>query len=198
MWHSPGKVQSHTAAYFPFALTSFSLQSSSIQVANLACSISNNEEGVKLVRMAATQIDSLCPQVSLIHFVSTADILDLVHSSLHDTHSLPCHFSSPWKVLPISHGPFQVLPFSKRTANCSSLSKITVVIIVFSTPIDFFYLSWIVISTLHIYSLCLCHKIICLYVENKSYISAPSVLKRLGSIYTFGNLYLKKRRANKD
>lgn len=34
------------------------------QVANLACSISNNEEGVKLVRMAATQIDSLCPQVS--------------------------------------------------------------------------------------------------------------------------------------
>lgn len=36
---------------------------SHFQVANLACSISNNEEGVKLVRMAATQIDSLCPQV---------------------------------------------------------------------------------------------------------------------------------------
>uniref|UniRef100_A0A8B9CAG6 Catenin alpha-2 n=2 Tax=Anser TaxID=8842 RepID=A0A8B9CAG6_9AVES len=35
----------------------------SYEVANLACSISNNEEGVKLVRMAATQIDSLCPQV---------------------------------------------------------------------------------------------------------------------------------------
>uniref|UniRef100_A0A672QPM2 Catenin alpha-2 n=1 Tax=Sinocyclocheilus grahami TaxID=75366 RepID=A0A672QPM2_SINGR len=34
-----------------------------LNVANLACSISNNEEGVKLVRMAATQIDSLCPQV---------------------------------------------------------------------------------------------------------------------------------------
>ncbi|CAM9323792.1 unnamed protein product [Lampetra planeri] len=34
-----------------------------VSVANLACSISNNEEGVKLVRMAATQIDSLCPQV---------------------------------------------------------------------------------------------------------------------------------------
>ncbi|KAF4791308.1 Catenin alpha-2 [Turdus rufiventris] len=34
-----------------------------LKVANLACSISNNEEGVKLVRMAATQIDSLCPQV---------------------------------------------------------------------------------------------------------------------------------------
>ena len=63
MWHSPGKVQSHTAAYFPFALTSFSLQSSSIQVANLACSISNNEEGVKLVRMSASQLEALCPQV---------------------------------------------------------------------------------------------------------------------------------------
>ncbi|XP_063781384.1 catenin alpha-2 isoform X2 [Pseudophryne corroboree] len=34
-----------------------------VEVANLACSISNNEDGVKLVRMAATQIDSLCPQV---------------------------------------------------------------------------------------------------------------------------------------
>lgn len=32
-------------------------------VANLACSISKNEEGVKLVRMAAMQIDSLCLQV---------------------------------------------------------------------------------------------------------------------------------------
>lgn len=42
---------------------SFSLSLSLFQVANLACSISNNEEGVKLVRMAATQIDSLCPQV---------------------------------------------------------------------------------------------------------------------------------------
>uniref|UniRef100_A0A3B4ER38 Catenin alpha 1 n=2 Tax=Haplochromini TaxID=319058 RepID=A0A3B4ER38_9CICH len=34
-----------------------------IEVANLACSISNNEEGVKLVRMAASQLESLCPQV---------------------------------------------------------------------------------------------------------------------------------------
>lgn len=48
------------AYYFQFMLTFFSPQ-----VANLACSISNNEEGVKLVRMAATQIDSLCPQVSI-------------------------------------------------------------------------------------------------------------------------------------
>ncbi|XP_062875069.1 catenin alpha-1 [Trichomycterus rosablanca] len=34
-----------------------------IEVANLACSISNNEEGVKLVRMAAMQLENLCPQV---------------------------------------------------------------------------------------------------------------------------------------
>uniref|UniRef100_A0A673ILA5 Catenin alpha-1-like n=1 Tax=Sinocyclocheilus rhinocerous TaxID=307959 RepID=A0A673ILA5_9TELE len=34
-----------------------------IEVANLACSISNNEEGVKLVRMAASQLETLCPQV---------------------------------------------------------------------------------------------------------------------------------------
>uniref|UniRef100_A0A8C8FLK2 Catenin (cadherin-associated protein), alpha 1 n=1 Tax=Oncorhynchus tshawytscha TaxID=74940 RepID=A0A8C8FLK2_ONCTS len=34
-----------------------------IEVANLACSICNNEEGVKLVRMAASQLETLCPQV---------------------------------------------------------------------------------------------------------------------------------------
>ncbi|CAL1544969.1 unnamed protein product [Lymnaea stagnalis] len=34
-----------------------------VEVANLACSMSNNEEGVKLVRMAAAEIDSLCSQV---------------------------------------------------------------------------------------------------------------------------------------
>ncbi|KAG5852983.1 hypothetical protein ANANG_G00068310 [Anguilla anguilla] len=34
-----------------------------IEVANLACSISNNDEGVKLVRMAASQLETLCPQV---------------------------------------------------------------------------------------------------------------------------------------
>uniref|UniRef100_A0A5G2QLP3 Catenin alpha-1 n=2 Tax=Sus scrofa TaxID=9823 RepID=A0A5G2QLP3_PIG len=34
-----------------------------IEVANLACSISNNEEGVKLVRMSASQLEALCPQV---------------------------------------------------------------------------------------------------------------------------------------
>ncbi|CAH2276676.1 catenin alpha-1 [Pelobates cultripes] len=34
-----------------------------IEVANLACSISNNEEGVKLVRMSANQLEALCPQV---------------------------------------------------------------------------------------------------------------------------------------
>lgn len=34
-----------------------------VEVANLACSMSNNEEGVKMVRMASAQIESLCPQV---------------------------------------------------------------------------------------------------------------------------------------
>jgi catenin alpha len=34
-----------------------------VEVANLACSMSNHEEGVKMVRMAAAQIESLCPQV---------------------------------------------------------------------------------------------------------------------------------------
>lgn len=34
-----------------------------VEVANLACSMSNNEDGVKMVRYAASQIDNLCPQV---------------------------------------------------------------------------------------------------------------------------------------
>lgn len=34
-----------------------------VEVANLACSMSNNEEGVKMVRFAAFQIEGLCPQV---------------------------------------------------------------------------------------------------------------------------------------
>lgn len=34
-----------------------------VEVANLACSMSNDEEGVKMVRMAAAQIETLCPQV---------------------------------------------------------------------------------------------------------------------------------------
>lgn len=34
-----------------------------IEVANLACSISNNEDGVKIVRMSANQLEALCPQV---------------------------------------------------------------------------------------------------------------------------------------
>uniref|UniRef100_A0A6I8QHJ4 Catenin alpha-1 n=2 Tax=Xenopus tropicalis TaxID=8364 RepID=A0A6I8QHJ4_XENTR len=34
-----------------------------IEVANLACSISNNEEGVKLVRISAGHLESMCPQV---------------------------------------------------------------------------------------------------------------------------------------
>ncbi|XP_038071115.1 catenin alpha-2-like [Patiria miniata] len=34
-----------------------------VEVAHLACSMSNNEEGVKMVRMAVAQIETLCPQV---------------------------------------------------------------------------------------------------------------------------------------
>ena len=34
-----------------------------VEVANLVCSMSNNEDGVKMVRYAAVQIDSLCPEV---------------------------------------------------------------------------------------------------------------------------------------
>lgn len=34
-----------------------------IEVANLVCSMSNNEDGVKMVRYAAAQIEMLCPQV---------------------------------------------------------------------------------------------------------------------------------------
>ena len=64
--------------------------------------------------MAATQIDSLCPQVSLIHFVFKANILDLVYSSLHVTHSLPCPLSSSWKVLLIIHGRFRFCLFQKE------------------------------------------------------------------------------------
>ncbi|XP_037729416.1 catenin alpha isoform X2 [Drosophila subpulchrella] len=34
-----------------------------VEVANLVCSMSSNEDGVKMVRYAAAQIESLCPQV---------------------------------------------------------------------------------------------------------------------------------------
>lgn len=34
-----------------------------VDVANLVCSMSNNEDGVKMVRYAAAQIEKLCPQV---------------------------------------------------------------------------------------------------------------------------------------
>ncbi|KAK7583905.1 hypothetical protein V9T40_004868 [Parthenolecanium corni] len=34
-----------------------------VEVANLACSMSSHEDGVKMVRYAAAQIDNLCPQV---------------------------------------------------------------------------------------------------------------------------------------
>lgn len=34
-----------------------------VEVANLACSMSNNDDGVKMVRYAASQIEKICPQV---------------------------------------------------------------------------------------------------------------------------------------
>ena len=37
-----------------------------VEVANLACSMSNNDDGVKMVRYAASQIENLCPQVQLL------------------------------------------------------------------------------------------------------------------------------------
>ena len=37
-----------------------------VEVANLACSMSNNDDGVKMVRYAASQIENLCPQVDII------------------------------------------------------------------------------------------------------------------------------------
>lgn len=37
-----------------------------VEVANLACSMSGNEDGVKMVRYAAAQIENLCPQVFII------------------------------------------------------------------------------------------------------------------------------------
>ena len=47
-----------------------------MEVANLACSMSNNEDGVKMVRYAASQIENLCPQV-----VNAARILAARHNS---------------------------------------------------------------------------------------------------------------------
>ena len=35
-----------------------------VEVAHLSCSMSSNEENVKLVRMAAMQLENLCPQVT--------------------------------------------------------------------------------------------------------------------------------------
>lgn len=112
-------MQVHTTVYFPFAPTWLSLQSSSIQVANLACSISNNEEGVKLVRMAATQIDSLCPQVSLIHFVSKAHWWPNTRGPLQSGPLV-----SPCLALPLSLGCFKIsLSLSKRISNCPRLQN---------------------------------------------------------------------------
>ena len=47
-----------------------------VEVAQLACSMSNNEEGVKLVKFAAVQISKLCPQV-----INAARVLGLRNTS---------------------------------------------------------------------------------------------------------------------
>ena len=47
-----------------------------VEVANLACSVSQNNEGIKVVRLSANQVDQLCPQV-----VNAARVLVLRPSS---------------------------------------------------------------------------------------------------------------------
>ena len=44
-----------------------------VEVANLACSMSGNEDGVKMVRYAASQIEALCPQVINVFLLSEFD-----------------------------------------------------------------------------------------------------------------------------
>lgn len=152
MWHSPGKVQGHAIVYFPLVPTSFSFKSSSIQVANLACSISNNEEGVKLVRMAATQIDSLCPQVSLIYFVSKAWYFR--SSTLQPScHSFPCLALFPLarKCYPTFMGHFRFCLSQKELQTIPVSSELLWRLFSFPLLLTFFYLSWTVVSMLHIY-----------------------------------------------
>lgn len=40
-----------------------------VEVAHLACSMSAQDDGVRMVRYAAAQIDALCPQVSVAAFL---------------------------------------------------------------------------------------------------------------------------------
>ena len=56
-----------------------------VEVANLACSMSNNDDGVKMVRYASSQIENLCPQV-----VNAARILGARHNS-KVIFKLACH-----------------------------------------------------------------------------------------------------------
>ena len=45
-----------------------------VEVANLGCSMSNNDDGVKMVRYAASQIENLCPQVGFEPFVQPLEL----------------------------------------------------------------------------------------------------------------------------
>ena len=47
-----------------FALQAFSEHATRlVEVADLACSMSSKEDGVRMVRVSAAQIENLCPQV---------------------------------------------------------------------------------------------------------------------------------------
>ena len=46
-----------------------------VEVANLACSMSANEDGVKMVCYAAQQIQNLCPQVKNLPIICRVIIL---------------------------------------------------------------------------------------------------------------------------
>ena len=56
-----------------------------VEVANLGCSMSNNDDGVKMVRYAASQIENLCPQVGFEPFVQPLELesfMAVLHYSL--------------------------------------------------------------------------------------------------------------------
>ena len=52
-----------------------------VEVANLACSMSNNEDGVKMVRYAAAQIETLCPQVYNKYIVVSSYTYTFIYST---------------------------------------------------------------------------------------------------------------------
>ncbi|XP_005175749.1 catenin alpha [Musca domestica] len=63
-----------------------------VEVANLVCSMSSNEDGVKMVRYAAAQIESLCPQV-----INAASILT-VRPNSKVAHENMTAYRQAWEV----------------------------------------------------------------------------------------------------